>query len=310
MSCCRRQFDQNYVVEDLGSTAIPLYHADGAKVFRRHRLNNRVQMAVRRSYTELILKEGLIKDARAGKVVVVPDTLDRDSWVLHQIGAATLVEALYDAHDQQPENAQVKASVDDGIAGVIILNPRTPTDCLEYIRDELNKMVGVGARTSFLEHYNIVPAIENQWVEHRRAKPKNAAASEDAPADSLEDSGSTATTVMQADDDDDDAAAKQQRSQAGYEKSYFDFVAAKWPARFASFSEFDSAKRSLSGLRASGVYDTYVSYCNQHVAFGDRQLSSRAVYRINLAIVNMFDRSPQHAQRLASGSLSSQPFAA
>eukprot|EP00969_Alexandrium_andersonii_P224480 9914371-Alexandrium_andersonii.AAC.1 len=69
-------------MEDFGAQTVDFFHANGSKVFRRHALNDRVQMATRQEYRDSILAHGIVKDARAGKVYVVPDKLDRASWTL------------------------------------------------------------------------------------------------------------------------------------------------------------------------------------------------------------------------------------
>eukprot|EP00969_Alexandrium_andersonii_P111600 4929101-Alexandrium_andersonii.AAC.1 len=85
---------------------VPIYHASGDKVFLRHSLNNRRNAAVRRKYRDMIYERGIVKDARAGKMYVVPDCLDNQRWHLHMLSAATLMEALYEAHEAQPGNIQ------------------------------------------------------------------------------------------------------------------------------------------------------------------------------------------------------------
>eukprot|EP00959_Pyramimonas_sp_CCMP1952_P371263 7774857-Pyramimonas_sp.AAC.1 len=87
---------QGAILEELVDP-VPWFNDRGERVFRRHSVNRKTMMSTRRECMHGILKDGIIKGARAGAVFAVPSTVDRKSWVLWQIGAATLFEALYDA---------------------------------------------------------------------------------------------------------------------------------------------------------------------------------------------------------------------
>jgi len=192
------QFDSDYVLEDLGDQLVPMYHVEGTvdpatrkfevvskkRVFVRHPLNDREQKATEDKYVKLFLKHGLVKDGRSGRPVCVPDTLDKKKWTLSQMGAATFFAALYRCMEQHAENDYVKHFVSmGGVTGVVILNPRTPTDALKWIRDQGNKCVGLGSAKSFMEIMKEIPTIEKEWIAHRNAKKMDKDKDNDAEAE-------------------------------------------------------------------------------------------------------------------------------
>eukprot|EP00959_Pyramimonas_sp_CCMP1952_P039685 829955-Pyramimonas_sp.AAC.1 len=131
-------------------------------------------MSVRREYEEIILDRGIVKGARAGGVFAVATSTDRTRWRLQQLGAATLFEAFYDAKKHNPENEQVLATERAGVQGVTLLLPNCKKCILEYYRDELNSMVGYGAKTSFIESMTRAGEAQKAWqkdcMDKRRAR--------------------------------------------------------------------------------------------------------------------------------------------
>ena len=61
-----------------------------------------------------------------------------------------MFEAFYDAKLAEPNNPQVIATERAGVSGVVLLLPNCKPYVLTFYRDELNSMVGYGAKTSFL----------------------------------------------------------------------------------------------------------------------------------------------------------------
>ena len=100
------QFDTDYIIGSLAENH-PLYHPNGSRIFARHPLNDRRQAATVEMYKKMFLEHGVIKDGRSGKPMCVPSSLDRTSWTLLQMGAATFVEALYECAEQYPDHEHV-----------------------------------------------------------------------------------------------------------------------------------------------------------------------------------------------------------
>eukprot|EP00959_Pyramimonas_sp_CCMP1952_P225347 4712818-Pyramimonas_sp.AAC.1 len=62
---------------------IPYEGRDGRKIFVRHPHNKqRSSQAVVKRYAASIEKHGIKKDARSGRVMAVPTTINPDTWVL------------------------------------------------------------------------------------------------------------------------------------------------------------------------------------------------------------------------------------
>ena len=81
----RELVDSTYLIETV-KDPIPLFHKDGSRVFERHQINAlRENKAVVNQYKALIQEIGVVKDARAGRMIAVPDKLDRSSWKLRLI---------------------------------------------------------------------------------------------------------------------------------------------------------------------------------------------------------------------------------
>ena len=270
---------------------MPFFHPDGKNVFTRHELNHRQQLSTRREYKELILKMGLMKDMRAGRPMAVPDPLDPETWQLNLIAAATLVEALYDAAEEDPSNAQVRASLQDGLTSAIVLHPKTPWDVVEYLRDSANRFVAYGSRTSFLERYKMISKIEAAWRAERLGIRKAEGAEGDAedPEQPELDVPAPACEVLPGHAVAEPAAGK--RSQKGFETAYAKLLNDKFPERFRSFTQLDLAKRGLHKMHLCGQWGAYSSYCDAQVIFTSAELKDAVIFQCNDTIMRMFGAS-------------------
>ena len=109
-----------------------------------------------------------MKDGRSGKVMGIPDTMDQDTWEIFQLSAATLLESIYLCVRLHPDNPYVKLILTEGIPDVCIIKMMTPADARAYAVYESNKLVGMGAVTSFMEKINQAPDVQKAWVADRR----------------------------------------------------------------------------------------------------------------------------------------------
>jgi hypothetical protein len=94
--------------------------SSGAKRFRRSIHNQRNEVDTRRIYKEGVLKSGMMLDVRGAPVVIPGD--DKFSMDFHSevtmfvLAAATLIEAVYDAHSEDPDNEQARTSCSCSVA--------------------------------------------------------------------------------------------------------------------------------------------------------------------------------------------------
>ena len=152
---------------------MPYYHImpDGSKtrIFVRHP-DNRIQHSVRRRYVSGIFADGVTKDARAGRTVSVPNCLDPNKWILATLAGFTLLDAVYEAEDQQPDNEQVKLTVKMGVRDLVLLHPNIPGWARAYVRDQGNDQCGEGSATNFMQHYLVVDVANVRMLAWRKAQ--------------------------------------------------------------------------------------------------------------------------------------------
>ena len=60
--------------------------------------------------------------------------------------------------------------LDDFIKDLILINPKTPDDALDFIKDDLNKTLGVGSPKSFIEVMKMVPDTTRAWASFRQVE--------------------------------------------------------------------------------------------------------------------------------------------
>jgi pentose-5-phosphate-3-epimerase len=83
-------------------------------------------------------------------------------------------------YEEHNTNDFVKMLKDEkGIKHMILINPKTPTDALDFIRDELNKTLGVGAPRSFMEVMKTVETQEAGWKRVKLIEKQTPIANED-----------------------------------------------------------------------------------------------------------------------------------
>ncbi|CAK0907192.1 unnamed protein product, partial [Prorocentrum cordatum] len=249
-----------------------------------------------------ILKEGIGKDIRAGKVYCVPSSVNRAHWTLHQVSAATLHEALYDAHAEKPDNEQVLATIHGGVRDVVLLQPTCPAYVLQYYRDEMNRLTGYGSQRSWLERIKLVVDIDAKLADDR--SKKRAKAAEQAP-DSLDSSGGSATATSAStaiteyvgaggdedgDEEDDDEECecgdkKRVRSQAGHQTAEWETIQGAWPALFTGMADFLRTRRVRTKLKEHGVLTSVLAFMDTHCKFTYAGLSSNTVMLVQESIL-------------------------
>ena len=120
-----------YRVED--QAALPYYDGEGRPMLRRHAINDRQQEQVKARYVAGVLKSGVIDGVRGN-----PWAVKGVDGVFELISYATLTEAAYAAHRQQPQNEHVKLSVSRGLRQCVLFDPRTPHSVLRFLKEQHN----------------------------------------------------------------------------------------------------------------------------------------------------------------------------
>ena len=118
---------------------------------------------------------------------------------------ATLTEAIYEAHARAPPSPQVMSTSAIGLVGCVILNPRTPTDALRWLK-ECHHSFHSGSRTNILEVLEDIGRIEASWAVFRQAN------------------GITSRACG--------------RGENSYERQYFNYIQAKFLGRFKTWQLF------------------------------------------------------------------------
>ena len=120
----RPQWDVDYIVEDLGEQAIPMFRDDMQRTFQRcMEFNARDNASQRAFYTSFFLDNGVVRGGRSGRTIGIPNNMDRTKWVLRLLSGATFVESLYDAIAQAPHNPYVIRLLADGFKGEAVRKP-------------------------------------------------------------------------------------------------------------------------------------------------------------------------------------------
>ena len=316
------QFDRDYVIDTLPDNQ-PLYRPNGSKIFVRHPLNDRKQLATVEMYKKMFLEHGVVKDARAGRPVCVPTTLGRANWILQLMGAATFMETMYICCEEFPEHEFVLHLLGEsgGVSGVQLVNPRAPRDALKYIMQEGNKLVGIGASTSFFELLKEIPEIEEarkKAIRNKRAleatdpndngegppsktqklqKPPETDATEadegtKADVEGLQpENGKRPLETDATGADDAPQRKKQKRSQAGYETDYWNWLSEVYPLRYGSWAEFDKAKGSYHKLVKRSLWGPMSEYCGTSCEYHCKDLNSSRVFSIFSQILKVITDS-------------------
>jgi hypothetical protein len=152
-----------------GSFTCAWYSEKGEPLLTRAPDNERDSDDTRAFYIKLIQSEGILEGARSDMIgipkqqaVVMLSKVEGQTLSIEVefCAGATLIEAFYEADTMTPNNSQVSFTRKVGLRSVRFLDPRTPTDIRAFFMDLGNKFNGIGAKTSFMELYNLVGKIE------------------------------------------------------------------------------------------------------------------------------------------------------
>jgi hypothetical protein len=80
-----------------------------------------------------------------------------------------LVEATYEADVTDPANVQVIVSVTAGMGDCTIIDPKTPTDAMNYFKGLANELNTEASGTSFLDSFGVIADASAAWIELRKA---------------------------------------------------------------------------------------------------------------------------------------------
>ena len=106
------KIDECYLLQE---KKLAYFKPDGSRVFYRHPLNDRDQDSVKAEYTAGVLKKGVQASMR-GRPCCIPKPDEEGAYYLFT--NASLTMSFYDAHEKEPINVYVNASLEQGLPGV------------------------------------------------------------------------------------------------------------------------------------------------------------------------------------------------
>ena len=199
-----------YSIRAQGAEDVTLHFftPEGKPNLVRHRLNSRKQKAVVLRYKESILKHGIWIGIR-GQPWAVPSA----AGPFQMIAWGTLVEALYLAAEEDPENPQVKASIARGLPQTVLFKENTPDEVVSWLKALHNKEGG-GSGKTVPEVLEEIRVIEAEWEVYKKKH------------------GITSTGT----------------GEAAYEKRWWSWLQQYHGGKYRSWRQFDSSKTVYHGM--------------------------------------------------------------
>lgn len=133
------------------------------RYLKRSAINNRNQFNTRAKYKAIIKQEGIVVGAR-GEIITIPAEDDSCEYVL---GGAHMIEAFYEAEDEDPKHDNIIATALAGIK-VTRLDKRTPVDVQRYFKQIGNILNNLGSGNSFSETYLELPEMNKSYAAQRK----------------------------------------------------------------------------------------------------------------------------------------------
>ncbi len=172
-----------YVVPRPVATAIPYFMPDPAlgdagepiELFKRSPYNDRNPEDTREEYKRSILKDCVWKGVR-GETWAVLSPYGVTPAIFWVVTGATLLEAIYCAHKEDPSNPQAITTMQDGVHPITLFDARTPPVVFTYLVDAGNVQNGVASKTTFVQLYNRVKDSRiafNAYREKENIKSRN-----------------------------------------------------------------------------------------------------------------------------------------
>ena len=136
---------------------VPWFNSDSSKNLSRHYDNDgrNDQKDAVNTLANSILLHGLLMLVRAFMVATCESNNPANPGRCFLLAGATTTEGFYDANQREPTNPNVMATLERGVDLVLIDN-RSPSDVLIYIKDTSNSLLEVYNKTNIMESLNIV----------------------------------------------------------------------------------------------------------------------------------------------------------
>lgn len=119
--------------------------------------NPRHQASVKQIYIKSVKQRGIVESVRGECWAVAPQEVDGRKGPYLLLSCASLVEAYYQAIQEEPSNSNLLTTCRKGIEARI-LSPRTPGSILRYLVT-LHNQFHHGASTNFLELIRLAPQV-------------------------------------------------------------------------------------------------------------------------------------------------------
>ena len=192
------------------------------------------------------------KGGRAGENIAAPSTDDPSTWIFLTVSGATLLRTFYRCKKKQPSNPQLVATETQGIDSMQLLHLETPTDVLDYYRDELNEECGEGVRTSTIQEYEITPMVDSEWAK-QRVELISEVLAQHKRKDCQADPDTEDTTARGEKERDQKNAQAKKRSFVGEETAKGLLIKKQFPNRFnGQFATFQRCKSSRANMVSRG----------------------------------------------------------
>ena len=158
----------NYVASRNSSHA---FYLEGSKVRLRTRApeNDRDEVSLRNDYKNSVKEYGFTEEGRS-KVVLYPYPGRCNPAMRHIMAAAHVLEALYDADDEEGDvNANVQVSIANGLVDAIDLKENVPSDVLTEFVGRMN-LHSTGSGFNPQQLCSRRRALSARWKSHRDDK--------------------------------------------------------------------------------------------------------------------------------------------
>ena len=194
----------------------------------------------------------------------------------------TRVEAIYRAHEEDPRNPQVVATIEGQSPKIVLFRTDTPRDVQEYLRDIGNSLNDLAVSVTWLESLAMVPTFNSIFEAEKAARDTQG-----------EPSWSMSALTQAAKE----AKDKGIKGVLGYEATFYNFVNQLYPDRFSGVVEFQCARAGYKRLTDAGAFDDFRAWAQAAVVWTDKRMNSGIIFT---TLGESFKRFDKHAPDLSS----------
>ena len=150
----------DYVL-DRNYTAAYFCPSTGARALDRHGQNQRGVSQVEEQFARDICTAGVRSDMR-GKPIITPKTSEPECVFFRLVGAGTMAAAVYLAVSREPNNIQVKLTVEQGLENAILIIFACPEDVIQELMF-VGNIDHNGTASTAVQGWEVVRPAEMSW---------------------------------------------------------------------------------------------------------------------------------------------------